>query len=148
MNFAAPVFERPELTPMPVWLSFPQLVAKLGFNDHRLHLLEGLRRASIELRRSGCAAVYVGGSFTGSKEFPSDYDACFNPIGVAASLSPLLVEERYLSQRRSEYLGDWLIGRPDEGPPGYWYRFLAFDDRTGLPNTMFGVKLELAELTS
>lgn len=148
MNAALSAFERPFETPPATWASFPDFAAKFGYNPHRARLIEGLRRAASELRRAGCGSIYVGGSFTSDKAMPSDYDACFNPIGVAASLSPLLVEARYLVERRSEYFGDWLIGRPDDGPAGYWYRFLSFDDRTGANNQMYGIKLSLAELSA
>lgn len=148
MHLAGETFERPSKTPVPTWVSFPAFADRFGFNQQRGELICGLRRAALELRRAGCGAIFVGGSFTSDKVRPSDYDACFNPIGVMPSLSPLLVEERYLLERRNEYLGDWLMGRPDDGPPGYWYRFLSFDDRTGATNRMFGIKLRLAELTS
>lgn len=148
MNLASPSFDRPEYSPVPHSVTFAEFREKFGYNQHRSWLIEGLRRAALELRRAGCAIIYVGGSFTSDKEFPSDYDACFNPIGVSGSLSPLLIEERYLTERRNEYFGDWLIGRPDDGAAGYWYRFLAFDDRTGRANTMYAIKLDLVELTA
>lgn len=148
MSFVQPAFDRPFEAPLPIWVSFPNFADRFGFNTQRARLIGGLRRAAFELRRAGCGAIFVGGSFTSDKDFPSDYDACFDPIGVSPSLSPLLVEERYLIERRSEYLGDWLIGRPHDGPAGYWYRFLAFDDRTGVTNRMFGMKLCLTELAA
>lgn len=113
---------------------------------HRARLIEGLRRACEELRRCGCNAVFIGGSFTSEKEYPGDYDACFNPIGVREELDPLLFSRVYELERKEKYFGDWLIGRPEDGPPGEWYRYLAFDDRSGEHHDMYGIKLRLSEL--
>lgn len=115
-------------------------------NLHRSRLIEGLRSACVELRRHGCSAIYIGGSFTSDKEYPGDYDACFNPIGVDAELDPVLFNPVLSTERREKYMGDWLIGRPEDGSAGEWYRFLSFDDRTGASHQMYGIKLYLHEL--
>jgi hypothetical protein len=137
---------RPKFAPPPRWVTLADFSDHFGWNPHRSRLISGLRLACEELRRNGCGAVYVGGSFTSSKDYPGDYDACFNPIGVAEGLDPLLFNRVYELERKERYFGDWLIGRPDDGPAGEWYRYLAFDDRSGEHHDMFGIKLRLNEV--
>jgi hypothetical protein len=127
-------------------VTFSEFETQFSRNLHRARLIGGLRRACVELRENGCGAVFVGGSFTTDKEYPGDYDACFHPVGVRAELDPLLVDPIRELERKEKYFGDWLIGRPEDGPAGEWYRYLAFDDRIGQHHDMYGIKLRLGEL--
>ena len=49
----------------------------LGFNERRQELLRGLKRACEPLKLAGCRRIYIGGSFVTNKEFPGDFDACW-----------------------------------------------------------------------
>lgn len=57
-----------------------------GFNKHRMKLLKGLDNALIMLKKAGCKQFYLDGSFVTKKEFPRDYDACWDVDGVDATL--------------------------------------------------------------
>ena len=72
-----------------MWVLF---VARFGKTDHRRRLISGLKRALDSLKRAGCRAPYIDGSFVTDKEQPADYDACWDPVGVNASLiDPVLL---------------------------------------------------------
>ena len=55
-----------------------ELVEKFGFNDHRLKLLEGLKKGLNLLRKYGCTEACIDGSFVTGKPFPNDVDVCYD----------------------------------------------------------------------
>ena len=116
------------------------------FNAHRAWLFDGFRAACHDLRTAGCARIFVGGSFVTSKPTPSDYDACWDPVGVSANLEPMLYDENLRIERRDRYRGDLLIGGCDPGPTGEFFRFLSRDKTTGEERGMIGIKLKLLEI--
>ena len=59
-----------------------ELVEKFGINDHRLKLLEGLKKGLNILRQYGCTEACVDRSFVTSKPFPNDVDVCYNNTGI------------------------------------------------------------------
>ncbi|MBO9519036.1 MAG: hypothetical protein J7493_13300 [Porphyrobacter sp.] len=127
------------------WVALETFKSRFVTNPQRAWLFEGLVRACIELRRHGCRAIYVGGSFVDRKEFPNDYDACFDTVGVSPTLDQCLFDSSLEMERRKKYRGDWLFGRPDAGPAGEWLRFLS-RDRSGKARSLIGLKLNLKEL--
>ncbi|EQB00228.1 hypothetical protein L288_18495 [Sphingobium quisquiliarum P25] len=134
---------------LPVGLHFVSLREfrdAFAFNAHRAWLFEGLKVACHDLRVAGCSRIFVGGSFVTSKQDPSDYDACWDPVGVSADLEPILYDENLLLERRERYRGDLLIGGCDSGPSGEFFRFLSKDKMTGEERGMIGIKLKLLEI--
>jgi hypothetical protein len=72
------------------WADFWQ---RYGTNTKRLALLGGLRMALVNLSGAGCIRAYIDGSFVSSKEFPGDYDGCWDPEGVDPDLlDPILLK--------------------------------------------------------
>lgn len=128
------------------WVSLAELRTRYAYNAHRAWLFEGLIAACVELRKGGCRAVFIGGSFVEGKEYPGDYDACFDTVGVSPSLDPILFDPGRQSECKDQYRGDWLFGRLDPGPAGEWLRYLA-KDRAGNSRELIGLKLNLKELT-
>lgn len=117
-----------------------------AFNTHRAWLFEGLKDACYDLRKAGCARIFVGGSYVTSEVHPGDYDACWDPVGVSSELDPVFYEDALQGRRRDRYRGDLLIGGCDPGPPGQWFRFLSKDKITGEERGMIGIKLRLLEI--
>jgi hypothetical protein len=56
-----------------------------GWNAHRQRLLLGLQSGLFALHEANCGLVYLDGSFTTGKEYPGDYDACYDVSGMDAS---------------------------------------------------------------
>lgn len=54
----------------------------LAFNDRRRELLAGLRRACESLKQAGCPRIYIDGSFATNKEYPGDFDVCWEDDAV------------------------------------------------------------------
>ena len=131
--------------PALTWISLSEFLAKYSTNAHRARLVEGLLKACAELRRHGCNAVYVGGSFVDNKTYPDDYDACFDTVGLSSAVDPIIYDDTYASQRKEKYLGDWKPARLVDGAPSKWLRYFA-EDRQGNPRCLFGIKLNLKEL--
>jgi hypothetical protein len=62
--------------------TWEELRERLGWNEERRTMLAGLRTAMLMLADGGCSRLYVDGSFATSKEFPGDWDACWDPANV------------------------------------------------------------------
>lgn len=75
--------------------TWDELSAKFGKSPHRKDLLDGLYRAAQEFKKAGCSTLYVDGSFVTTKDQPDDFDGCWEPTGVNASLlDPILLDFR------------------------------------------------------
>lgn len=128
------------------YVSLREFRDAFAFNAHRAWLFEGFRTACHDLRTAGCGRIFVGGSFVTSKVDPSDYDACWDPVGVSGNLDPVLYDENLRLERRDRYKGDLLIGGCGAGPSGEFFRFLSRDKMTGDERGMIGIKLKLLEI--
>src|SRR5438270_80024 len=53
-----------------------------GFSFIRRALLQGLQNMITLLKHCGCRRVLVGGSFVTEKDFPGDFDGCWDVDGV------------------------------------------------------------------
>ena len=70
--------------------------------------MAGLRAALENLKSAGCQTVYVDGSFVTRKEFPNDFDACWEEAGVDPSvLDPVLLTfDPGRAAQKARYLGE------------------------------------------
>jgi hypothetical protein len=86
-----------------------ELVARYGYNPHRLALLAGLKAALDALRTVGCRRVYLDGSFVAAKEVPNDFDACWELAGVDFDLldrhEPALLDWTHLRAAQKARFG-------------------------------------------
>lgn len=57
--------------------TWQEVEESLAFNERRKELLAGLKRACQSLKLVGCRKIYIGGSFATNKEFPGDFDICW-----------------------------------------------------------------------
>jgi hypothetical protein len=70
-----------------------EVAATFATNPWRRQLFAGLIDASCRLLRSGCLTVYLDGSYVSGKPKPGDFDACWDPSGVASSkLDPVFLK--------------------------------------------------------
>lgn len=58
------------------WADWKEFGKRFGTNPHRRNLLKGLKSAAASLRKVGCRAIYIDGSFVTTKELPNDFDGC------------------------------------------------------------------------
>jgi hypothetical protein len=62
------------------WEEFKE---KFGITDHRLWLIEGIELAIEDLRKVGCPAIFIDGSFVTKKAIPTDFDLCWEDEGIS-----------------------------------------------------------------
>ena len=132
--------------PVVEWLTLGQIRDRFATSQKRAWLFEGFVAACIELRKWGCAAVYLGGSYVDEvSEEPGDYDACFDTVGLMSAVDEVFYLPDLEQERRAKYRGDWLPARLDPGAAGRWLRFLG-KRRDGEARHLIGLKLRLNEL--
>ncbi len=68
------------------WADWDEISLRFGRNNHRKNMLDGLKMVLTQLKIAGCKFVYLDGSFVTNKEFPNDFDACWDVTGVDASI--------------------------------------------------------------
>jgi len=114
--------------------SWDLFVPRFGITDHRRRLISGLKRALDSLKLAGCRLAYIDGSFVTDKERPGDYDACWDPVGVNASLlDPILLnfENQRLLQKIVFY-GELFPSRwPANAAGQRFVDFFQIDKNTG-----------------
>ena len=59
-----------------------EVARTFAINRWRRTLFDGLVKASRDLRKAGCARLYLDGSYVTGKPIPEDYDVCWDPAGV------------------------------------------------------------------
>jgi hypothetical protein len=102
------------------------------------------------LKAAGCTTVYVDGSFVTDKEFPADFDGCWDRAGVdratLQSLDPTLLDfSNRRAAQKAKYRGEFFLADVAANSAGT--RFLDFfqHDRDG--NEKGIVKLDLRSFT-
>ena len=77
-------------------LTLAETTTLLVFNERRADLFNGFKRAWSSLQQAGCHAIYIGGSFATNKEFPGDFDACWDTtkvdFRVLKDIEPVLLD--------------------------------------------------------
>ncbi|MBI2761905.1 MAG: hypothetical protein HYX51_10835 [Chloroflexi bacterium] len=85
-------------------LSWEQLRDVLGFNAHRLRLLDGLEVLAGRLRTANCLEIVLGGSFASPAPEPKDIDGVWIRTGVDLEalrrLAPKVYESRDSEMKR------------------------------------------------
>jgi hypothetical protein len=123
------------------WIEFK---TRFGFNQHRTHLLSGLQAAVKILRDAGCLLIYVDGSFVTDKEFPNDYDACWDIHGVDPNkLDNLMIQFDAVSRSlfKMRYFGDLFPAQIPEGVSGKAFvDFFQTDKSSGVAKGIVALK--------
>ena len=127
-------------------VSLREMREAFAYNEHRAWLFAGFIDACRDLREFGCGRIYLGGSYVTSKEYPGDYDACWDPAGVSDQVSPLLWDDSQKLEQNQRYRGDLLVSAAGDGPECRHYQFLSKDKATGAIRGMIGIKLNMLEI--
>jgi uncharacterized protein DUF6932 len=128
------------------WADMNEIQGRYGQNSHRKRLLAGFERALVALRYAGCGLVYLDGSFVTSKEFPVDYDACWEVKGVKlAALDPVFLDfSNRRAAQKAKYLGEFFPAHFQAGstpPLKLFLRFFQTDKATGHAKGIIGIRL-------
>lgn len=144
-----PEFDKSGLLPEGIhWTDMLEIRKRYGFNDVRLRLFSGLERAFIALRDAGCGVAYVNGSFVTEKEFPGDYDVCWDANGMDfAKLDPVFWDFNNLrAAQKAKYFGEFFPAdtRAESAPPfRIFLDFFQSDKLTGNKKGILGVRIKL-----
>lgn len=118
------------------WAIMDEIQQRYGQNPHRKRLLGGLERALNALRAAGCPTLYLNGSFITTKEYPPDYDACWESKGVElAALDPVFLDfTNRRAAQKAKYFGEFFPAhaRADATSPFRTFlNFFQMDKETG-----------------
>lgn len=140
-----PFDERGNLPPGVHEADWNELETRFSGSRRRAELLAGLRRALRALRDAGCRTAYIDGSFVTAKEEPGDFDACWDAVGVDASLlDPVLLDFNEGRRGQKERFGGELFPSIAAAEPE-GTRFLDFfqrDCETGEPKGIVAIDLK------
>lgn len=114
-----PLFEESgNLPPGIHWATWEEIERAFGINEHRIHLLRGLKAALHILQNAGCLTTYIDGSFVTSKEKPADFDCCWNIDEVSLELlDPTLMNFSDKQTEQKEKFGGELFPNLAEQDP-------------------------------
>jgi len=130
-----PFDERGNLPPGIHLARWAEILERFGENQWRRDLLEGVGRAARELRDAGCRRVWLDGSFVTDKEFPADFDLCYELVSTQVDLmTPQLLDRR---TAKEVYGGDILPTHPPLSFLGFFQR-----DRDGRPKGIVEIDME------
>jgi hypothetical protein len=123
-----------------------QEVESLAFNPRRQELLAGLKRACESLKLVGCSRIYIGGSFATNKEFPGDFDICWEKEGVdfirLQELDPVLLDFKHKrAAQKAKYGGELFISSTIADSYGNTYLEFFQLDRDGNSKGIIAVDL-------
>lgn len=123
-----------------------EVQARYGWNAHRERLFGGFQRAVTALRMAGCRLVYLDGSFVTTKDYPADYDACWEMMGV----NPVLVDPVFLDFRnlraaqKAKYFGEFFpahVSAETVSPFRTFLNFFQVDKASGEKKGIVGINL-------
>jgi hypothetical protein len=122
-----------------------EIQERYGYNEKRLKQLLGLKAALDNLKAAGCKRAYLDGSFITQKELPRDFDLCWEPEGVDATvIDPLFIVTRFVlpprSEQKAKYCGEILITL---NHPAVFdmLNYFQLDDRTGDAKAIISIDL-------
>ena len=140
-----PQFDADGLLPPGVhWADWDELTDRLGKNPWSQYLMTGLRAALENLKGAECRTVYINGSFVTSKEFPNDYDACWEEPGVdPAALDPVLLTfDAGRATQKAKYMGELFPASIIADSGGLLFlEFFQTDKDTGRPKGIIAIDL-------
>ncbi len=126
-------------------VTWDEFLVMCGTNTHRLYLISGLKTAIRSLKIAGCRTIYIDGSFITIKEFPNDYDACWDISGVnPLLLDPILMKfDDGRAAMRIKYRGDLFPAQFSEGISGLTFlQFFQSNKINGEPKGIITLSLK------
>jgi hypothetical protein len=91
-------------------VSWTEFSIRFGFNSHRKSIFIGLQSALLLLAQANCHRIYLGGSFVSNKEYPNDFDGCYDDMNIDYDLLDTIFDEELTTQQ--ERFGGELLGDP------------------------------------
>lgn len=106
--------------------------------------MQGLHESLMALHAAGCMTAYIDGSFVTSKDFPGDFDGCWDITGVDVTrLDPVLLDfDNGRAAQKARFLGELFPAQLPEGLSGRTFlEFFQVDKDTGARKGIVAVDL-------
>jgi hypothetical protein len=126
------------------WVAWQELAARFGSTPYRRRILQGLHAALKSLQTAGCATAYIDGSFVTAKDFPGDFDGCWDVTGVdPTKLDPVLLDfDNDRAAQKARFLGELFPAQLPEGLSGRTFLdFFQLDKNTGMQKGIVAIDL-------
>lgn len=133
------------LPPGVHWATWAELEGRFGTNPHRRQLLAGLHSGLTKLAAAGASVVYIDGSFVTTKDFPKDFDACWDVKGVdPKALDPVFLDFRNSrASQKKRFMGEFFPAQLPEGVSGKTFlEFFQIDKATTKPKGIVAIDLK------
>ena len=124
-------------------VTWEEFKKKFGHNYYRIRLLQGIKRAMINLKYSGCKKIYLDGSFITNKYKPNDFDGCWEPTNVDITLLDPILQDfgNGRKTQKAKYCGE-LFPSSMYTKVGPFLEFFQRDKETGNPKGIICINLE------
>ena len=134
------------LPPGVHFASLEEIEERFATNKRRRELFEGIVKVAETLTRAGCRVMFLDGSYVTDKETPGDFDGCWDPQGVIASmLDPVLLDfkENRESQKR-KFGGEMFIAKLPATSSGdvAFLEVFQMDRHTGEAKGIIAIRLD------
>lgn len=129
------------------WADWSEIYDRFGYNPYRRDLLFGMQLGLNSLKKAGCKAVYIDGSFCTAKLIPGDFDICYDDTSIDWALlhqiEPVLLTFTNLRQaQKIKFKGEFFPFSSVANPPiTTFFEFFQIDKHTGNPKGIVGLKL-------
>jgi len=142
---AIPTFEPGgNLPPGVYWADWQEFAARFGLSPYRRRILLGLHQALKLLQAAGCVTAYIDGSFVTQKDFPGDFDGCWDVRGVDPNkLDPVFLDlSNKRAAQKARFLGEFFPAQVPNGISGRTFlEFFQIDKNTGIQKGIVAIDL-------
>ncbi len=116
---------------------------RFATNKKRKQLFRGLVRACQSLKVAGCSTIYLDGSYVTDKDFPSDYDVCWNPINVdEQKIDPVFLDfSNRRRKQKTKYGGEFFLANAIADGSHRFIQYFQTDKDTGLEKGIIRIDL-------
>jgi hypothetical protein len=124
--------------------TWQEVADRFGTNDRRAEILAGLLDALQALKIAGCRKAYVDGSFVTSKEYPGDFDGCWDDTNIDYDLlDPVLLDfaDKRAAQKK-KFDGEMFVASWQADPLGTLFLDFFQHDRNGNAKGIVQIELE------
>lgn len=137
-----PTVPWPVLPPGIHWATLDEVESCFANNEIRKRLFSGFARVVGALHYAKCQTIYLDGSFVTGKPDPSDFDGCWEPVGVDVSrLDPVLLNFAHpRTEQKAKYFGEMFISSAPAAPGKIFLDFFQQEKNSGLPKGIVGLK--------
>ena len=132
------------------WATLSEVETAFTGNPRRRQLFVGLRRVARVLKAAGCKCLFLDGSYVTDKSEPGDFDGCWDPDGVDASLLDPVLLDFSNSRRRQKirYLGELFPFHLEATPGKAFLDFFQTEKHSGGQKGIIAIDLTVESFTT